>query len=88
MVEHVSIKHGVRVRPVPLRRIDPDTGASEIVDVPCGATTDDKCPPCAERQRSRRKAQCRQGWHADEEPILEPDEPSDRETELATPGPN
>jgi hypothetical protein len=84
VVEHVAIKHGVCIRPVPLRRIDPDTGISEIVDVPCGATTDDKCPPCAERQRNRRKAQCRQGWHAEQEPILEPDGPSDRQTELAT----
>ncbi len=26
VVEHVAIKHGVCIRPVPLRRIDPDTG--------------------------------------------------------------
>src|SRR5262245_16252194 len=62
VVEHVAVNHGVCIRPVPLRRVDPDTGASQIIDVDCGATTDDKCPPCAERKaqaggwRSARRA--------------------------------
>ncbi len=43
MVEALAVHHGVCVHPVPVRRIDPDTGASEIVDVPCGATLESKC---------------------------------------------
>ena len=76
VVEAVAISHRVCVRPVPLRRIDPDTGATEIVDVPCGATLESKCPPCAQRAKSLRIAQCKAGWHLESEPIFEPDEPN------------
>lgn len=78
------MSYGVCVHPVPVRRIDPETGASEIVDVPCGATLESKCPPCAKRARSLRIAQCREGWHLEEEPILEPDDPNDHQVELVT----
>jgi hypothetical protein len=83
VVEHVAIEHGVCIRPVPLRRVDPDTGASQIIDVDCGATTDDKCPPCAARRRRQRMAQSKEGWHAETEPVVEPDTPTDEQQQLA-----
>ncbi len=84
LVETVAVSHGVCVHPVPVRRIEPASGASEIVDVPCAATLESKCPPCATRARSLRITQCRTGWHLDEEPVFEPDEPSEQQVELTT----
>ncbi|MBA2559174.1 MAG: replication initiation protein, partial [Propionibacteriales bacterium] len=84
VVEAVAVKYGVCVHPIPVRRVDPETGTSDIVDVPCGATVTSKCPACAERARLLRITQCRQGWHLEAEPILEPDDPSDDQQELAT----
>jgi hypothetical protein len=84
VVEAVAVKYGVCVHPIPVRRLDPETGATDIVDVPCGATVSSKCPSCAERARLLRITQCRQGWHLDVEPMLEPDDPSDEQLELAT----
>src|SRR5664280_2322181 len=68
VVEAVAIEHGVCVRPIPMRRVDLETGASEIIDVPCGSTLSSKCPPCAHRARVLRMAQCRTGWHLGSEP--------------------
>ena len=31
------------------------------------------CPSCAERARILRAAQCREGWHLDREPVIDPD---------------
>jgi DNA invertase Pin-like site-specific DNA recombinase len=76
VVEAVAVDHGVCVRPVPVRRIDLETGEAAIIDVPCGATLAAKCQPCAERAKRLRMAQCREGWHAETEPILEPDPPT------------
>ena len=61
------------LRPVQLRRTDIVTGKAEPVMVPCGATLASICPPCAERARSLRAAQCREGWHLENEP--DPDRP-------------
>jgi hypothetical protein len=42
----VACEHlGVCARPVSLRRTDLETGRTELVDLPCGATRDDTCPP-------------------------------------------
>ena len=82
MVETVAIAHGVCVNPVPLRRIDPDTGQSTIVDVPCGATSTSKCPPCADRAKLLRMQQCRQGWHLEAEPVVEAQDPTAEQAEL------
>ena len=35
------------------------------------------CPACAERAKNLRAAQCREGWHLDHEPDLEPDPATD-----------
>lgn len=68
VVEALAIEHGVCVRPVPMRRMDLETGSSEIINIPCGCTLSTKCPPCAQRARILRMARCRQGWHLEEEP--------------------
>jgi hypothetical protein len=47
--------------------------------VPCGHTLASVCPPCAERAKNLRAAQCREGWHLDAEPIIEPDDPTDEQ---------
>ncbi|GAA2878473.1 replication initiator [Nonomuraea rubra] len=75
----VAKQHGVCIRPIPLKRLDVVTGKTEIIDVPCGATLDSKCPPCAKRNKQLRKAQCREGWHLDAEPAITPDEPNEEQ---------
>lgn len=74
--------HGVCVRPVAMRRIDTTTGRVEVVPVPCRSTREDQCGPCAEKARRLRMAQCREGWHLDQEPILDRPEPTDEQKEL------
>jgi hypothetical protein len=71
VVKAIAVQHGVCVRPVPMRRVDLHTGDSEMVYVPCGHTLASVCPSCAERKRSLRATQCRQGWHLDQEPVIE-----------------
>jgi hypothetical protein len=65
------------IRPVQLRRTDLDTGQVEQVIVPCGATLATLCPACADRAKSLRAAQCREGWHLENEPIPPPAPPDD-----------
>ncbi len=83
VVEAVAVDNGVCIRPVPIRRIDTGTGESRLVDVPCGATLAVKCPPCADRARRLRLAQCREGWHLEDEPIYAAGPPTDEQRELA-----
>ena len=40
----------------------------DTVLVPCGHTLAHVCPSCAERARTLRAAQCREGWHLEDEP--------------------
>ena len=70
------------IRPVQLRRTNIDTGQVEQVLVPCGATLASACPACAERAKSLRAAQCREGWHLDSEPVLEPGPPDEWQARL------
>ncbi len=35
------------------------------------------CPSCAERARTLRAAQCREGWHLEDEPAIDPDPATD-----------
>jgi len=77
VLEAVAVEHGVCIRPVPMRRVDLNTGAAEMVYVPCGHTLASVCPSCAERKRKLRAVQCRQGWHLASEPVItraDPDE--------------
>ncbi|GAA1280392.1 hypothetical protein Psi02_72720 [Planotetraspora silvatica] len=72
VVEELAKQYGVCIRPIPFRQLDTLTGESKLVDVPCGATLEAKCPPCAKRNQQLRKAQCREGWHLQAEPVNTP----------------
>ena len=79
VVRELAISHGGCVRPVQLRRTDLETGQTEPVLVPCGHTLASVCPSCAERAKSLRAAQCREGWHLDHEPIVQADDADDEQ---------
>jgi hypothetical protein len=82
VVKDLAVEHGACLRPVQLRRTDVDTGHVEQVLIPCGHTLASVCPSCAERARILRAAQCREGWHLDHEPVINPD-PATRGQETA-----
>jgi hypothetical protein len=82
VVEAVAVQESVCVRPVAMRRVNVDTGETTIIPAPCGATLASKCPPCAERARRLRMAQCKAGWHLDDEPLPPADPPDDEMKEL------
>ena len=73
VVADLAIQHGACIRPVQLRRTHLDTKEVEQVLVPCGHTLASVCPSCAERARALRAAQCREGWHLEDEPVTDPD---------------
>jgi len=77
VVRDLAIEHGACIRPIQLRRTNLDTGDVEQVLVPCGHTLASVCPACAERARALRAAQCREGWHLDAEPVIDPDPASE-----------
>ncbi len=77
VLEAAAAENGVCIRPLAMRRVDVTTGETEIVPVPCGATLASKCPSCAERARKLRMAQCAAGWHLDDEPLPDPDPPTE-----------
>ncbi len=79
VLEAVAVEHGVCIRPVPMRRVDLNTGAAEVVYVPCNHTMASVCPSCAERKRKLRAVQCSQGWHLTEEPIITRADPDDEQ---------
>jgi hypothetical protein len=65
------------LRPIQIRRTDTVTGQVEQVMKPCGATLASICPPCADRAKSLRAAQCREGWHLEDEPNPGPPPPDE-----------
>src|SRR5262245_56779809 len=69
-------QHGVCIRPFTMEVGDLDTGELRYVPVPCGSTVESVCGPCARKARALRMVQCREGWHATEEPDFTPDPPS------------
>ena len=77
VVRDLAVEHGACIRPIQLRRTNLDTGEIEQVLVPCGHTLGHVCPACAERARTLRAAQCREGWHLEDEPDLTPDPATD-----------
>jgi hypothetical protein len=68
----LASQYGVCTRPVLLRRTDLTTGVTEVIDLPCGATREDKCPACAKRGKRLRQVQIRDGWHRTDEPLPGP----------------
>ncbi|WP_433699122.1 replication initiator [Nocardiopsis sp. CA-288880] len=79
VAEQVAADHGVCIRPVSLRRTNIATGATEVIDVPCGSTLESRCPACARRKRSLRRTQCEEGWHLTAEPVVKPDPPTEQQ---------
>ena len=73
VVKDLAVEHGACIRPIQLRRTNLDTGEVDTVLVPCGHTLAHVCPSCAERARTLRAAQCREGWHLEDEPAITPD---------------
>jgi hypothetical protein len=73
----LAIAHGGCIRPVQVRRTNLDTGEVEHVMIPCGHTLASVCPACAERAKSLRAQQCREGWHLENEPDLTRANPND-----------
>ena len=69
VIKAVAEEHGACIRPVQLRKTNLDTGQTEQVLIPCRATLASVCPPCAERNKILRAAQCREGWHLEHEPV-------------------
>ena len=72
VVKDLAVEHGACIRPIQLRRTNLDTGEVDTVLVPCGHTLAHVCPSCAERARTLRAAQCREGWHLEDEPDIDP----------------
>ena len=77
VVRDLAVEHGGCVRPVQLRRTDLESGRITQVLVPCGHTLASVCPSCADRAKNLRAAQCREGWHLEAEPVIEPDPADD-----------
>ena len=84
VVRDLAAEHGACLRPVQLRRTEIDTGYVEQVLIPCGHTLASVCPSCAERARILRAAQCREGWHLDREPVIDPDPATEEQRALIT----
>ena len=76
-IRKIAEASGGCLRPLQLRRTDIQTGETVSVMVPCGVTLASICPPCAERAKELRAAQCREGWHLEDEPDLRPAAPDE-----------
>ncbi|MGH4025406.1 MAG: replication initiator, partial [Pseudonocardiaceae bacterium] len=82
VAQAIAEQHGVCIRPLAMRRIELGTGRVEVVPVPCGSTREDQCRPCADKARRLRMVQCREGWHLEDEPIVERARPSEEHQDL------
>nr|WP_307248742.1 replication initiator [Catenuloplanes indicus] len=82
VLRDLANEYGVCTRPVSMRRTDLATGQTEVIDLPCGATREDKCQPCARRNRKLRQAQIREGWHRPDEPLPGPQPATPEQREL------
>ncbi|MFI5583756.1 replication initiator [Amycolatopsis sp. NPDC051758] len=84
VIRATAEKHGVCVRPFTMEVGDTETGELRYVPVPCGSTVESVCLPCARKAKALRQAQCREGWHMTEEPVLAAEPPSEDHKELLT----
>jgi hypothetical protein len=73
VLKEIASEYGVCVRPISMRQTDLETGVTQIIDLPCGATREDKCAPCAKKNQRLRRTQIREGWHRTEEPLPGPE---------------
>jgi replication initiator protein RepSA len=81
-LKSLAAEYGVCIRPIALRRTDLTTGQTQLIDLPCGATLEAKCPPCAKRARHFRQVQIREGWHRTDEPLPPPEPATDDQKAL------
>ena len=51
MIRDYAIHEGVCIRPVLRKVTDRATGDQHTIPIPCGATRDYRCPPCAAKAR-------------------------------------
>src|ERR1700748_2117420 len=72
-VKDLGVAQRACIRPHQPRRTNLDTGEMDTVLVPCGHTLAHVCPACADRAKTLRAVQCREGWHLEDEPDLTPD---------------
>ena len=72
VVKDLAVEHGACIRPIQLRRTNLDTGEVDTGARPLRAHPRHVCPPCAERAKTLRAAQCREGWHLEDEPDIDP----------------
>ena len=78
VVLDLAVEHGACIRPVQLRRTNLDTGEVDQVLVPCGHTLAHRSArPARSGPGSLRAAQCREGWHLEDEPDITPDPATD-----------
>jgi hypothetical protein len=84
VAEATAEKVGVCTRPLIMKVFDPVAGRNNYVGVPCKATLESVCKPCAMRNRFLRITQCREGWHMDAEPEIEKQEPTETQIDLLT----
>ena len=68
LLAEVADTQGVCVRPVVAKVYDTVTRTQQLVVIPCGSTQASKCRACADKARRLRMAQCREGWHLENEP--------------------
>ena len=66
-------------RPIQMRRTDLATGEIDHQMIPCGATLESVCKPCANRAKSLRAEQCRDGWHLETDPDPTPSPPDENQ---------
>ncbi|WP_459549362.1 replication initiator [Nocardia sp. X0981] len=82
VAEATAAKFGVCTRPLIMKVFDPEAGRNNYIGVPCKATLESVCAPCAMRNKFLRITQCREGWHLDKEPVLAPQDPTEAQTGL------
>src|SRR5215475_619050 len=76
-IRDLTLAAGGCIRPVQMRRTNTITNETDHQMIPCGSTLEAVCPACAERAKSLRAEQCRDGWHLEEEPDIAPDPPDE-----------
>jgi hypothetical protein len=67
-IRQIAAEHGVCIRPQTMRWSNLATGETQVIDLPCNAAYEHKCPPCAKRKKRLRQTQLREGWHRTDEP--------------------
>ena len=68
MARDLALSQQVCIRPLMRRVHDRQAGTEQHVALPCGATREAVCPPCATEARRLRMQQCAEGWHRTDEP--------------------